>query len=261
MPLARSVLFAAAASLLLLIGCARQATTESNPPAAGFDLAGSDPKAIAVADATMAAMGGRSAWDMTRHVTWRFFGGRRHVWDKFTNNLRFEDGDLTVLMNLDSEQGRAWRAGAEITDPAQLKDILGNTKGAWINDSYWLVMPYKLKDSGVTLTYVGEKTDSAGKPCDVLQLTFKNVGRTPNNKYHVYVDQQTRLVSEWTIWFDAAKDEPRPLGPWTDWQRFGNILLAPGHGQRGHTEIGVFDELPATVYTEPTPGFQLPAAP
>ncbi|WP_221032331.1 hypothetical protein [Actomonas aquatica] len=244
--------------LLALTACAPQSPTASNPPAAGFNLAGSDAQAIAIADATMEAMGGREAWDMTRHLTWRFFGGRRHVWDKFTNNHRFENGDLTVLMNLDSEQGRAWRAGTEITDAAELQEVLQKTKSAWINDSYWLVMPYKLKDSGVTLTYVGEQPNSAGAPCDVLQLTFANVGRTPDNKYHVFVDQQTHLVSEWTIWFDAAKDEPRSLGPWTDWQRFGDILLAPGHGERSHTEIGVFDELPASVYTAPIPTFALP---
>ncbi len=246
--------------VLLVGGCAPQTATEGNPPAAGFDAAGSDAKAIAVADATMEAMGGRHAWDMTRHLTWRFFGGRRHVWDKFTNDLRFEDGDLTVLMNLDNETGRAWQAGTEVTDADALKEILTKTKGAWINDSYWLVMPYKLKDSGVTLTYVGEKQDAAGKACDVLQLTFQGVGRTPNNKYHVFVDQQTHLVSEWTIWFDASQDEPRSLGPWTDWQRYGAILLAPGHGQRGHTEIGVFDQLPESVYTQPTPAFVLPGA-
>ena len=255
----RSTALALTGALLLLVGCARPTPVVGNPPAAGFDLAGSDAKAIAIADATMEAMGGREAWDMTRHITWRFFGGRRHVWDKFTGNHRFENGDMVVLMNLETEQGRAWQGTAEITDATALAKALSDAKGAWINDSYWLVMPYKLKDSGVTLTYVGEKADAAGKLCDVVQLTFANVGRTPNNKYHVFVDQQTHLVSEWTIWFDASKDESRSLGPWTDWQRYGAILLAPGRGQRGHTEIAVYDSLPDAVYAQPTPAFTLAA--
>lgn len=226
---------------------------DANPPADGFNLAGSDAQAIAVADAAMTAMGGRHAWNMTHFVTWRFFGGRLHVWDKFTNHERFEDQDLVVLMNLDTEKGRAWRAGTEITDAATLTKTLSDTKGAWINDSYWLLMPYKLKDSGVTLNYLGPKPDATGAACDELQLTFANVGRTPNNKYHVLVNQQTHLVSEWTIWFDAAKDEPRSLGPWTDWQRHGQILLAHGHGAKSHTDVAVFDHLPATVFTDPAP--------
>lgn len=249
------LLLALSASLVL---AACQRSEDINPPAEGFDLAGSDPRAIDIADSTMAAMGGRKAWDNTHFITWRFFGGRLHVWDKFNNNERFEDGDLVVVMNLDSEQGRAWRSGKEITDADDLKKMLDRTKGAWINDSYWLLMPHKLKDSGVTLTLAGEQNDANGAPCDVLQLTFAGVGRTPDNKYHVLVDRQTHLVSEWTIWFDAAKDEPRSLGPWTDWQRCGDILIAAGHGKRSHTDIAVFDDLPSAVFTTPKP-FELSA--
>ena len=27
----------------------------------------------------------------------------------------------------------------------------------WVNDTYWLLMPYKMKDPGVTLAYDGEE--------------------------------------------------------------------------------------------------------
>ena len=241
------------ATLTVLITASFTLAADANPAQAGFNAAESDAKAIAIADATMAAMGGRQAWDNTRHITWRFFGNRLHVWDKYTGNHRFENDDLVVLSNLDTGTGRAWNAGEEITDSDQLAKSISQAKGAWINDAYWLVMPYKLKDSGVTLKYVGEKADSAGNACDVLQLTFQAVGRTPDNKYHVFVNQQTQLVSEWTYWKDYAVDEPRSLGPWNNWQRFGKILLADDHGKRSHTDIAVFDQLPATVYTTPAP--------
>ena len=45
---------------------------ESYPAAEGFDTAGSNTQAIAVAEATMLAMGGYPAWDQTRYITWRF---------------------------------------------------------------------------------------------------------------------------------------------------------------------------------------------
>lgn len=224
---------------------------DANPAQAGFNLAESDAKAIAVADATMAAMGGRKAWDNTRHVTWRFFGNRLHVWDKYTGNHRFENKDLTVLSNLNTGEGRAWKAGVEITDRTEIAESLSSAKGAWINDAYWLAMPYKLKDSGVTLKYAGEMNDPAGAKCDVLQLTFQEVGNTPDNKYHVYVDQNTGLVSHWMFWRKFNDAESRDLGPWTDWKKHGNILLAHGHGKRDHTDIGVFKALPDSVYTDP----------
>lgn len=224
---------------------------DPNPAQAGFNTAESDARAIAIADASMAAMGGRQAWDETRHLTWRFFGGRLHVWDKYTGNHRFENDDLVVLSNLNTGVGRAWNAGAEITDADALAKTLTQAKSAWINDSYWLVMPYKLKDSGVTLKYVGAQKDSEGNSCDVLQLTFQAVGRTPDNKYHVFVDQSTKLVTAWTYWKDYNVDESRSLGPWTNWKKYGKILLADGHGKKAHTDIAVFSQLPADVYTSP----------
>jgi len=226
----------------------------SNTPQAGFNLAESDAKAIEIAAATMAAMGGRDAWDAERHVTWRFFGMRLHVWDKFTGNHRYETENLTVLSNLNTGKGRAWREGTEITDAEELAEAINQAEGAWINDSYWLVMPFKLLDTGVTLKYVGQQDDPSGNVCDVLELTFQEVGRTPDNKYHVFVDRKTKLVTHWLFWRSYADEKSRDLGPWTDYQRHGEVLIAHGHGEnRGHTDIAIFDELPESVYSDPAP--------
>ena len=40
----------------------------ANPHAEGFDLEGSDAKAIEIADAVMEKMGGRENWDNTRYL-------------------------------------------------------------------------------------------------------------------------------------------------------------------------------------------------
>ena len=45
---------------------------ESYPAAEGFDTGGSNTQAIAVAEATMLAMGGYPAWNQTRYITWLF---------------------------------------------------------------------------------------------------------------------------------------------------------------------------------------------
>ena len=47
-----------------------------NPAAEGFNMEGSDPKAISIADEVMTAMGGRKNWNNTRYITWNFFGAR-----------------------------------------------------------------------------------------------------------------------------------------------------------------------------------------
>jgi hypothetical protein len=230
-----------------------------NPPAPGFNLVGSDPEAIAIADQVMDRMGGRAAWDNTHYITWRFFGGRRHVWDKFTGDIRVEGTDretdktFLILMNIHTRQGRAWSAGTEITDPVELAKRLDYGEAVWINDGYWIFMPYKLKDSGVTLKYLGERTMLDGRPAKVLQLTFEGVGRTPENKYFVYVAEDSGLVEQWDFFDSAENSEPGFQNPWHNWRTYGEILLSDSRGERGHTDIAVFSELPAAVLHSPEP--------
>ncbi len=184
----------------------------------------------------MAALGGRANWDATRYITWRFFGFRLHVWDKWTRDIRFEQGDLTVLMNIHSRKGRAFAAGVEISDPDTVTARLEQGYRAWINDSYR-----------------GPEATQDGRPAEVLELTFKDVGVTPQNKYAVWIDQESRLVTQWAFYSEAADTEPRFTGPWTDWQRHGSILLSDGRGERRHTGVAVFDELPRSVFASSAP--------
>lgn len=248
-------------TLLSLWACKRTASTttatplttnvDPNPAAPGFNAAGSDARAVALADSVMLAMGGRPAWDKTRYLHWNFFGRRKLLWDKWTGDVRidFVDSGNTYLVNVNSGKGKIRRDGQEVTHPDSLSKYLGQAKSIWINDSYWLVMPYKLKDSGVTLRYLGEENTTDGRPAHKLQLTFEAVGDTPRNKYHVYVDRENHLVTQWSYFADAADAEPRFTNGWTDYQRHGDILLSGARGQRGITEIAVYEEVPAAAFS------------
>lgn len=239
--------------ILFLLGAAAFAPDAGNPPADGFDSAGSDPQAIEIADAVMEKMGGRGNWDRTRYLTWRFFGRRLHVWDRWTGDVRFEEADRITLMNVHSRTGRVWKASVEVAEADSLKKYLDRGYRAWINDSYWLVMPYKLKDSGVTLTYAGEAKMENGRDAYVLTLTFKDVGVTPQNKYDVFVDRERMLVEQWAFYRNASDEKPRFVGPWTGWEPHGRILLSAGRGTRAHTDVAVFDDLSGAVFEIPDP--------
>ena len=249
-----------AALLLALAGCAGSeeasappAAVPVNPAAEGFNAAGSDEEAIAIADAVMASMGGRRGFDETRYLSWNFFGFRTHVWDKLSGDLRFEQGPALTLMNVHTKEGRVWEEGEEITDPTVLAETLQTGYEAFINDSYWLLMPYKLKDSGVTLELLGDATTEAGREAHVLQLTFDSVGVTPQNKYHVYVDKERMLVEQWNF-FDSYEDpEPQFKTPWAQWESHGAILLSGDRGERQLSDIRVFAELPESVFQNPEP--------
>jgi hypothetical protein len=227
------------------------AAITGNPPAEGFDLAGSDPQAIELADSVMAAMGGRANWDATRYIFWNFFGARTLLWDKTGKKARVESmRDSSIyLVDLETGESRVKMYGEEQTSADTLAKYGENGMSMWINDSYWLVMPYKLKDSGVTLKYVGQDTTQAGTMAEVLQLTFQEVGRTPNNKYLVYVDPATKLVNQWEYFANATDTEPRFSLPWTDYKPYGNILLSGSRGERKLTDIAVYDAVPESAFT------------
>jgi len=154
-------------------------------------------------------------------------------------------------MNLNSGEGRVFVDGQPVTDEATKAKDLARAKSIWINDSYWLVMPYKLLDPGVTLRDVGQRKLSDGSPADVIALTFEGVGDTPRNKYEVFVAQDDRHVEQWAYFQDRDDAEPKFTAPWTGWHEVGGIQLCGGRGpDREITAIAVLDEPPAKL-TQP----------
>lgn len=225
----------------------------------------SDPRAVELADRCLAAMGGAEAWDATRFLRFDFFGFRLHHWDRYTGRHRLEgktrDGHAyVVLHDVETREGRAWLDGAELSGDAA-KEWLQRGYEAWINDTYWLLMPYKMRDPGVRLAYDGEETVD-GRLVDKVVLTFGNVGLTPGDRYWAYLDRESGLMTRWAYHLEDMKPEDPPTHwRWEGWERHGRILLSPTRvnpdPEKGATRslgrIAVFDELPDSVFTSPEP--------
>lgn len=225
----------------------------NNPPAEGFNLVGSDPAAIELADSIVLAMGGRKNWDNTRYISWNFFGRRNLVWDKHGQRVRIESlpDSVIYLVDLKTMEGKVKVKGQELVEPDSLKKMLGRAKSIWINDSYWLVMPFKLKDSGVTLKYLGEDTLAGNQRYNVLQLNFENVGDTPQNKYKLYVDIREKLVRYWSYYAKDDQDSASFTRPWDNYQKYGSILLSADRSDGGGPKnVKVDEELPDEVFTK-----------
>jgi hypothetical protein len=241
---------------LIIWSCTKAPETKSlseqNPAMSGFDLVGSDPAAIQLADSIMHAMGGRENWDKTRFISWTFFGRRDLVWDKYDGRVRIESQpDSTVyLVNVNTGEGRVKIKDTEITEADSLKKLLNKAKSIWINDSYWLVMPFKLKDSGVTLKYMGEDT-LKNQRFNTLVLTFSQVGDTPQNKYKLYVDIKDKLIRHWAFYADASQPAANFIRPWDNYQRYGSILLSGDRSDKGGpSNVKVDETIPDTRFTE-----------
>lgn len=252
---------AAAATLGLLLGCGLAV------PGAFAASPESDPKAVALADRVMERLGGREAWQATRYLRFDFaveregktLMRRAHSWDRRSGRYRVEATDeegrpVVVLMNLHTKQGKAWVGGEPATGEA-LEKLLESGYAWWVNDSYWLLMPYKMRDDGVVLTDAGLEAGQGGTWEKVL-LTFEGVGLTPKDKYWVFVNRKTGFVDRWEFVLKGADTPPVPWN-WSGWKPYGSIQLAD---ERVNTNDGtrilfpVLDvpaSVPDAVFTQP----------
>jgi hypothetical protein len=190
----------------------------------------------------MEAMGSQSAWDQVETISWTFFGRRKHHWNKQTGDITIQtiaDSSRIAMTLGDSTSVQVSIGDSVVTDPAALQDYYRRGTSIWINDSYWLVMPYKLLDPGVTLTYEGDTLLADDGVADLLRLTFDDVGDTPQNAYMVTVPRDTKLISQWDFYRSAQDTTANFSTPWKDYKKYGDILLSGDRGRARLDDIAV----------------------
>ena len=223
------------AAIVLIFGCGPSPDqTASNQKR--FDPSKSDPQAVRIADEVMVAMGGRKNYEAIQYLSFRFVvendsqivADRRHDWNRRNNDYRIEsvsrDGEHVVtVFNLDTRMGMVFKNGQPASEEEKAQ-ALNRAYARFINDTYWLLMPFKLKDAGAVLKYDGEQEINEVQ-YDILRLSFADsVGLTPWNIYRVFVDQATRVVHRWE-YFEREGASPAAWW-WEHWGLFNGIKLA-----------------------------------
>lgn len=220
---------------------------------------GSDPKAVKLAEEMLEALGGEESLAATRFLRFEFFGFRLHHLDRQTGHHRLEgktrEGEeYVVLHNINSREGEAWLNGEKLAGE-DLAKWLEQAYGAWINDTYWLLMPYKLLDDGVTLKYAGQETLNEVN-YDKVELTFAGVGLTPGDRYWAYINPQTKHMDRWAYHLQGWEADKEPTAwDWNGWAKHGDIYLSSERVRASDGvvqtlgKIKVFDHLPEATFT------------
>lgn len=227
-----------------------------------------DPRTRAeqLADGVLDALGGKRAWDDLRGLRWTFGvamndtvkSERRHAWNKLTNQHRVDGVNragqkFTIFHTVgDTTQGRAWVDGVAIEGDS-LHKLVKRAEALYINDSYWLLMPYKLRDPGVTLTWAGDTT-VGNIHFDRLGMSFANVGMTPGDRYWVWVDPRERRVKRWEMVLQG--DTPPPVSySWEDWEQRDGLWFAGSHRDGARNilthHVEPVREFPAAEFEQP----------
>lgn len=207
---------------------------------ASLGVAGSvdrDPKADAVGKELIAAMGGMPAWEKARQFRFDFVVVKEgkeiarfaHAWDRYSGDYRVSGVDkagapYVTLFNVNTKQGSAWVNGVAV-EGAEKDKRLESAYGRFINDTYWLLAPWKIFDPGVHLAYDGEKPCPGGGMCDVLKLSFENVGLTPKDVYWMWITRDGRHMTQWQYVLGGATDPPT-TAEWKDWRKMGGLMLS-----------------------------------
>lgn len=253
-------------SALLLIACVAWLTSQVASPAeraASPQGDASDAKAVELAAKVMESLGGEENWNNTRFIRFTFIKRRTHYWDKWNGRHRLEGENregkpYLVLHNINSHEGRAFLDGEELQGEAR-DAMLKDAYAAWVNDTYWLLMPYKMRDPGVTLKYDGEE-EIDGRMYDKVVLTFQSVGLTPGDRYWAYINRRTMMMDRWAYRLESMPTDAAPVAwDWQGWSKHGNIMLAPMRHMVGKDtqlpldDIAVYESLPDSVFDSPEP--------
>jgi len=196
-----------------------------------------DAKADAVGKELIASLGGQDAWEKARQFEFTFVVDREgktvarfaHAWDRYTGDYRVTGTDKTgapfaVYFNVNTKQGKAFVNGKPV-EGDELSKLLQNGYGRFINDTYWLLAPWKIFDPGVHLVYDGEKPCPDGGVCDVLKTSFEDVGMTPKDVYWLWITRDGRHMVQWQYVLNGAQEEPT-TALWKNWQKFSGVSLA-----------------------------------
>jgi hypothetical protein len=153
-------------------------------------------------------------------------------------------------MNMADKQGAAYMDGKKMEGRDTAKAI-DSAYSAYINDFYWLAMPWKWMEPGVNLKYIGKKSQG-GRSCDVVGLTFQKVGLTPGDRYQAFVSPKSHLMTHWEYTLQSGSK-----GSW-DWQYgdYGGVKLASNHVSPPDKSINMGDvrilkEVDSAFFTDP----------
>lgn len=258
--------------LAVLAACGAGRSTFARPPAAAaaFDRAGSDPKALEIADRVVAAAGGMEHWNQAKQIRWseeytnngKTLIAMDQAWDRWNgrHNARLHQagdakdtagtssdpaeskrgGDVVVMHKLYDEGGVAFFDSGHGMAPINAPDVpraMATARERWQFDTALLFMPFLLEEPGSKLAYVGEVPGEDGKPpLDDLKLTLDPKDPTRTATYHVLVDRDSHLIARVEIVEKGQPDTRRiafRLGQWTEVAGLKLPMVAEYFGTEG----------------------------
>jgi hypothetical protein len=275
-----------AALVLCAAACAGRNSPATQGTAKVFDAAASDPKAVAIVDQMVAALGGEANWAKAKEISWTqgiIIDGKlqvviQHAWDRWNGRHQYSnwyiDGAHGVAMHeLFGDVSFAYVQPAKGQPSKQMAEtkekMVAEAKKRFDIDAYQLTMPFKLKDPGVKLAFAEERQPE-GAPADapmkfdVVKVTFDaGVGPGAGETWYVVIDKETHLPDMIEHVAAGKPDNERGGFKLMDWAEAGGLKFAGKRVTLGYTKLDgptvALDVPPAWAPVGPFEPMQVPS--
>ncbi|WP_027076139.1 hypothetical protein [Maribacter antarcticus] len=167
----------------------------------------------------------------TRFLEWSFQGGaHQYKWDKEKRNVAVSWDDFLVNLDLIApESSLVFKNGERLMD-IESEAFIEKAVGYFNNDSFWLVAPYKVFDSGVTRSIVPLPDGTDG-----LLVTYTTGGSTPGDSY-LWMLQPNGFPKSFKMWVNII-----PIGgieaTWDDWDEMESGVFLPKSHEMGPVKL------------------------
>jgi len=160
-----------------------------------------------LADKMLSALN-KPAYDSLEFIGFTFKGIHSYAWDKKSNNVTVKWNEQEVFLDLNQ-------------NPEGFNLLEYKAYQYFINDTFWLVAPFKVKDKGGIRSTVD--TDE-GKG---LLVTYTQGGVTPGDTYLWILDERG-FPTAWKLWVDIV-----PVGglefSWENWREVEDVFFSLKH--------------------------------
>jgi hypothetical protein len=187
--------------LLAVPGCPKPRTSAATQPSpAAFDASKSEPAAIAVVDAGLAALGGYDKWERLKELrfTINYMQAGKlqlkhiHAWDRWNGRHRWKNVDVSTLGGepedvrfadvrydlFDKDATPHALYGGNQVDRKTGAEFAAAARASLAQDLYFLAAIYKIKDPGVILKLENAEItvgsiDACKPSCTAIKISFE----------------------------------------------------------------------------------------
>lgn len=150
----------------------------------------------------------KKGYDSLSYIAFTFAGIHDYQWNRKENTVQVQWGEQDVFVNLNNEM--------QSYSLLELKAY-----EYFINDSFWLVAPFKMRDAGVVRSTVDLEEERG------LLLTYTTGGVTPGDSYLWIIDSRG-FPTSWKLWTSNI-----PVGgvelSWAGWKKLNGVWFSTIH--------------------------------